>query len=348
MAKSEFRKFIDQAGTLPDDVVLGHIVWHTVNDGAYELSVIEQTFAQLDLDPQFIPQPTSAFNAFEKACTNALKVGKPYIIGTAKYDRDGTPLHLTGQIMAIREVFKNDEVVTRRIIREIRDSKSKVLRHEEIGELKLWREQRPGHGKLRRGTEQPPRPTVFVDKLIGGEHGEERPHVDSVIKQFQSEYDRLYRYIDGDKMRAVVREYLKYLNSVMMKSGVYFVHKSREEELFRLQTFVRTMGGGCNLELIPIPELARLRESVIEAFQDEAVKELDEVVSAISKVRGSRTTITSTAFAKLTEQYQTTMRKSTEYTRVLRITQDRTAGAAEIALAALDALRSDMVKQMEA
>lgn len=333
MAKSEFRKYIDQAQDLPSDVVLGNIVWHSVNDGAYPLDKIEKAFDDLGLNPSFVPSPTTEFNAYEKACTMALRAAKPYPLTKG----------MVGEVMAIREVFKDNEQVIRHIVREVRDAKRKKLRHETVAELVLFRAQAGAGGKLQRGSHRL-RAVIHADRLLTGE----KQQIEAVIHKWEEEFDRLYNFIDGDKARAIVRDYLGFLNAVMMKSGVYFVHKNREDELFKLQTFVGgTLANGCGLELFPIPELKRLRESVIEAFQDEAVKELNEVVSAISKVRSTRATITSSALAKLTDQYQGVMRKANEYTRTLRCTQDRTAGAAEVALESLNALRSDMQKQME-
>jgi hypothetical protein len=338
VAKSEFRKFIDQAQELPSDVVLGNIVWHRVNDGAYALEDIEKSFDALGLNPTFVPQPTTEFNAFEKACTNALRATKPYALQTVKGE-----VVQTGEIMAIREAHKDGEQVIRHVVREVRDRQRKRLRYETVAELILMRAQPDSGGKIRRGSHRL-RATIHVDRLVRGEQG----RVEAVVKTWEQEFDRLYNFIDGDKARAIVRDYLGFLNAVMMKQGVYFVHKNREEELFRLQTFVdTTLANGCGLELFPIPELKRLRESVIDAFQDEAVKELNEVVAAINKVRSTRATITGPALAKLTDQYQNVMRKANEYTRTLRCTQDRTAGAAEVALESLNALRSDMQKQME-
>lgn len=344
MAKSEFRKYVDQTQELPADVVLGNIVWHTVVDGAYSLARIEELFVKLDLDPAFIPARTTAFNAFEKACTKALQAAKPYPLDSARSQR-------VGEIMAIREVSRTHEIVVRHVIREVRDSNEKKLRHEAVAELTFFR-QTPGSNGLIDHSATPKRKVAFFPVLMDGEE----PHVNAVIDRWNQEFDRLYNYVDGDKVRAVVRNYLGFLNAVMMKQGVYFVHKNREDELERLQTFVHSLvnemssseDSGCRLELMPIPEIKRLRESVIEAFQDEAVKELSEVVAAIQKVRSSRETITPQAFAKLSDQYQTTMRKASEYARTLRCTQDRTAGAAETALESLNALRGDMVKQMEA
>lgn len=334
MAKSEFRKYIDQAQELPSDVVLGNIVWHTVNDGAYSLADIEKSFDDLGMNPAFVPSPTTEFNAFEKACTNAVRASKPYPL----------PQNQVGEVMAIREAYKDDQQVIRHIVREVRDAKAKRLRYESVAKLILFRAQPGSDGKIMRGSHRL-RAEIDSSVLLRGE----QDHIKAVIDKWSEEFDRLYTYIDGDKARAIVRDYLGFLNAVMMKQGVYFVHANREDELAKLQTFVSTtLQNGCRVELFPIPELKRLRESVIEAFQDEAVKELNEVVAAISKVRTTRATITPQALAKLTDQYQGVMRKANEYTRTLRCTQDRTAGAAEIALESLNALRADMQTQMEA
>jgi len=343
MAKSEFRKYVDQAQELPDDVVLGNIVWHTVNDGAYSLTDIEKAFDDLGLNPSFVPRPTTEFNAFEKACTLALRATKPYELARGKVDGQMVTTEV-GEIMAIRESHKDSEQVIRQVVREVRDHQKKRLRYEVVAELILMRAVADSNGKVRRGSHRL-RATVLVDNL----HRNEKAQVESVIDRWEAEFNRLYEFLDGDKVRAVVRNYLGYLNAVMMKDGVYFVHKNREDELLRLQTFVgTTLANGCAISMFPIPELKRLREEVVEAYQDEAVKELNEVVAAISKVRSTRQSITPAALAKLTEQYQNVMRKANEYTRTLRCTQDRTAGAAEVALESLDALRADMRAQMEA
>lgn len=343
-AKSEFRKYVDQAQDLPDDVVLGNIVWHTVVDGAYPLAAINDAFEHLGLNPSFIPPPTTAFNAFEKACTKALNATKPY-------DLDSSLGHQrTGEIMAIREIASSNDMVVRHIIREVRDSRAKRLRHEAVAELTFIRQPTGADGRVDRNTAPQIKATIWSDTLMPGEEDQVR----AVTNRWAAEFDRLFNYVDGDKTRAIVRNYLGFLNAVMMKSGIYFVHKNREDELLLLQQFVIgltdhvTGESACQLEMMPIPEIKRLRESVIEAFQDEAVKELTEVVAAIAKVRSQRATITAPALAKIQTQYEAVMRKANEYTRTLHCTQDRTAGAAEMAMESLRELHADMRKQMEA
>lgn len=336
-AKSEFRKFVDSTQALPDDVTLGNIVWHTIADGKYELSAIEKLFEQLDMSPEFIPLPSSQINAFQKACTRAKMVSKPFDLGRN-----------THEIMAIREVVKDREILRYDIIREVRDPRARKLRHEAVAELILYRPGPRSDGKIDRTVAPVLRSKIFDQVVMDGE----LPFIQEVIDRHYEEFHRLYTYIDGDKLRWLVREYLGFLNAIMMKPGVYFVHRNRDADLVKLSTFVGAIAEQASvdsrIEMMPVPDLKRLRESVINAYQVEAVKEFNEVVGQVTKIRSTRDTITPEAFAKVREQYNAVSRKALEYTRTLGVTQDMTAGAAEIALESLAALQSDLQKQLEA
>lgn len=336
-AKSEFRKFVDATQALPDDVTLGNIVWHTIADAPYDLGTIEKLFEQLDMSPEFIPLPTSQIHAFQKACTRAKAASRPFELGRN-----------THEIMAIREVVKDKEQLRYDIVREVRDPRARKLRHESVAELVLYRPGPRSDGKIDRTVPPVLRAKIFDQVVMDGE----LPFVQEVIDRHYEEFNRLYSYIDGDKLRWLVREYLGFLNAIMMKPGVYFVHRNRDADLGKLSTFVATIaeqsGADSSVEMMPIPDLRRLRESVISAYQVEAVKEFNEIVGQIAKIRSTRDTITPEAFAKVREQYNGVARKALEYTRTLGVTQDMTAGAAEIALESLTALQTDLQKQLEA
>lgn len=331
-AKSEFRKHVDKHEELPRDVVLGYIAWFTVNDAAYPLVTISDTFDQLMLDSRFLPAETSAFNAFEKACSNALKAAKPY----------GLASEQQGEIMAVREAQKTDEKVVRHIVREVRDSKRARLRFEPVAELVLFREKADSRNKIVRGSGRI-RSSIWDDRLLPGERAE----VERVIHAWEAEYNRLYDFIDGDKARKIVRDYVGFLNGVMMKSGVYFVHVDQDEQLQKLAEFTASLGNGCSMELMPIPDLPKLRTSVVAAFQEQARRDLDDVVKAIAKIRSTRGVITASAYAKVKAQYEEVMRNAKQHLRTFKVTQDVTADSAEIAMDMLMALESDMRKQAE-
>ena len=138
-----------------------------------------------------------------------------------------------------------------------------------------------------------------------------------------------------------------YLNAVQMKPSVYFVHSSRSDELERLKTFADGLGTA-SLMLLPQADLPRLRQDIIDAFQEEAEKDLSQVIVDIQKLRSSRSgDIRPAAYVKIKEDYDRVMRKASEYSRTLQIGQDRTAGAAELAIDALMALQADVMKTLD-
>lgn len=325
-AKSDLRKYIDQTQALPADCTLGNILWYSVEDKTYDVEQVHQTFDLLNLNPAMLPPEIKAINAFEKASSE---------IDRVKYPMPGG---LEAELL-IHEVARDEETVLRQVTRKIRDAAHKELGFDKVGELVFYRDVTRG-GKVQRGTSR--LRTSLEPGLEDWERVELLRHLEVVETAFP-----LYRdNYDGNKIRGVVRDYVGYLNGVMMRSGVYFVHSTRTEELERLQTFVRSLDG-CSMTLFPLPELKAMREEVIEAYQVEAVKELQEVVAAIQKVRGTRKQLKPEMHRKLKDQYETVMRKASEYGRTLRVSQERTAGAAELAMDALLSLEADMRKQME-
>lgn len=325
MNTSAIRKYMDDTGELPADALLGHIVLYTVNDGEYRHNDVELWFDELNLNPAFLPEPNRPVDAYKKATAAADEF---------EYDLpDGN----TAQVL-VRDVMSDSEMIIRHLIREVRDPRRKRLAYGKIGEAVFYRPKVAG-GKAQIGSE---RFRLNVDNaaLLN----DERRPLDALVHRISQSYDRHCNAMDGMKMRAVIRDYVKSLNAVAVKSGVYFVHVTRKDELERLRTFVDRLGNGCTMQMIPLVDLKEQRSMVIEAFQTEAEKALTEVVQEIARVRATRATITADAYGKLKTRYDSVIMRAKEYTRTLNVSQDRTAGAAEVALEALSALQYDMLK----
>jgi hypothetical protein len=330
--KSDLRKYIDTTQALPADCVLGNILWYGVEDKPYDVDHVKQSFDLLNLNPSVLPPDNKSINAFEKASQE---------IHGRKYPLPGD---LEAELL-IHEVSRDEETVLRQVTRKVRDAKQKELGYDKVGELVFYRDVTRG-GKVQKGTSRLRTSLVPFGPGSATIEAGERVELLKALEEVETCFP-LYRDTwDGNKVRGILRDYVGYLNGVMMRSGVYFVHSTRTTELEALQKFARGLDGG-SMTLFPLPELKAMREEVIEAFQAEAAKELGEVVAAIQKVRGTRKTLTPEMHRKLKEQYNTVMRKATEYGRTLRVTQERTAGAAELASDALLSLEADLRKQME-
>jgi len=139
-AKSDFRKYLDSAGELPRDCLLGNVVLFTIRDGEYDRDEIEKWFTELDLNPSFIPAPNNPLNAFEKA--------------TSRVDDTGyeMPDNKQGHVL-VREVVSDKEHVVRQLTREVRDAGRRRLGYDKIGEAVFYRPKTES-GRVQYGSER--------------------------------------------------------------------------------------------------------------------------------------------------------------------------------------------------
>lgn len=324
-AKSDFRKYIDTTQGLPADVVLGWIVIFQVRDGAYDRTVMEQTFDELDMQQSLLPAPNNPLHAFEKATSS---------INDSDYKLpNGDICHVL-----VREAKSDNERVVRQLTREIRDPRRGKLGYSPIGECVFYRPKVQG-GKTQYGSE---RCVMRVDSAALSTH--EAPELAALLQTMRDRYDQHLNFIDGMKYRAVVREYLLYLNALKIKDGFYFVHSNRVDELEKLRTLVERMGGGTTLWTMPLVDLGAQRQMVIEAYQVEAEEALNDVIKKIQHVRSTRKSVTPEAYAKLMDEYKTAVNRAKEYARTLKVRQTTTLAAEELALDALASLQAEMLK----
>lgn len=323
---AEFRRHLDEAGALPPGCMLGYIVYSTVEEAPYDAAVMENLFTKLGLNPQFLPGPINPADAFEKATTACSGFKYDTSLGQAE--------------ILIREVVRDKNSVVRKLTREIKDAKGRRLDYTEVGEFVFYRPTAV-NGSVDHRT------ATVRSSLALGVVDAERAVLSELVRKFDTEYHRYRDFHDGQRVRKIIRDYLLYLNAIQMKPSVYFVHNSRASELEGLQSFVNTLhiNGRTSMSLLPIPELAAMRQEVITAFEREAEEALLGVVAEIQKLRKTRKgPIKPEAYARVKEKYDDVINKAREHSRTLQVGQDRTGAAAEIALNALVALQSDVIE----
>lgn len=332
MKDRTLREYIAENASLPQDVVLGHIVWFEVADGAYSGPDLAASFDRHQLNPEFLPPAINPADAFEKASKSV--EGLKYQVRL--------PNNTNGRAeVLVREAARTPQQITRHLIREIRDDSRRRLSHDKVGEFVYYRPKTDGNGRVDPGSA---RVRSSLDPML---MEAERTLLAGMVDQFDSLYTQFRNFHDGQKLRAVLRNYLLHLNGVLMKSSVYFVHVNRAEELHRLRAFVDEFDG-LNLVMWQIPDLAEHRAEVIEAFQREAEKELANVVAEIQKVRSTRKgKINPAQFLRCKELYDSVVARAGEHSRTLDLAQVRTSAASELALEALLRLRADVLDAEE-
>lgn len=323
---SEIKEYLDSTGTMPEDALIGRIVLFTISDEPIAQQDISDWFDELRLNPTLLPPPIKAVDAYKKATS---------LIDGQEYDLGGG---LTATLLC-RDVASPNQYIVRHVMREVRDSKNRVLTYDKVIEATFYRPVIGKDGRAQRGTERF-RLTVINDDLRPGERG----RMDATILKIEDSYKRYHGYLDGQKLRAVIRSYLKYLNAIEIKGGVYFINSNRVPELTQLQTLVSRFGGKCRMDLIPLVDLGAQRDMVVEAFQREAAEALNEIVQEVAHLRTTRKKITPKAYAAIRVRYDEVIAQAKEYLRTLGISQDVTAGAAELALDSLIQLQTDMLE----
>lgn len=324
------QQYVQDNATLPPEVVLGNIAWFEVADGRYDALALEASFVKHGLDERFLPAAINPADAYEKASRGA--EGHKYDVvlpGGAKGRAE----------ILVREVARTDTQIIRHLIREVRDSGNRKLAYDPVGEFVFYR-------PTLRGGKIDPSSANVRSTLQPHLAPQEQVMLTGLVDQFDKDYDRYRRFHDGQKLRGVLREYLLYLNAVLMKSSVYFVHTSRSDELRRLQAFTEDFDG-LSLTLWQIPDLLSHREAVIEAFQREAEKDMAGIIASIAKLRSTRKRdVTPAQYLKIKAEYDAVVRRAGEYGRTLQISQSRTEGAAELAAEALASLQGDVYRAM--
>lgn len=325
---STLHEYLTEAGELPEDVLLGRIVLFTVVDGRYKFSDIDQWFDDLHLNRAMMPAANKAVDAFRKA-TSALN-GETY------------PLEGGAQeaYLLCRDVAINDNYVRRQITREIKDSKKRKLSYDEAITCTFYRAMRADRagGTRRRGERLDVRVRQENLRVV------EYPVAEKLANRIHRDFLAYYEYLDGNKVRGTVRKYLKHLNAIEIKGGVYFVHISKDDELQRLADFVTRLGGGCYMATLPIVDLKKEREFIADAFEREASQALQDLTKEAKDLLQTRKTITPEMYQKMKQKFDNVLANANEHMATLEVSQDLTAASAEVALEALGALREEMLK----
>lgn len=320
MTINNVREILDDSGDLPDSVLLGRLVLFTISVGDSSISraALEQQFVDNNLRTDTLPPEINPADAFRKATSEA----------KAEYTRDdGT----TCQVLA-RDVATTREYIKRQITREVKDSKARRLSYARAISCTFYRPQQiTENGKLtiRKGSE---RVSIQVDPTELDPA--ELPEMRRIAREIGARYQRHSHYLDSNRIRHTVREYLKALNAIEIKGGVYFVHISQADELRRLEGVISQLGASM-MHTIPLVDIKREREMITAAFEREAAQNLQDLSKEVKDLLTTRKKVTPAAYSKMKAKFEDTVNKAQEHMSNLQISQDITGAAAEIALNSL-------------
>lgn len=312
-AIADYRQRMNGADTI------GDLLWFSIVGARVMRETMVDWFNELGLDDRYLPHPIKPVDAFRKATGEA----------RLTYDLPGDGE--TAELM-IREVDYDNDHVVRHVMREVRDRRNKRLSYERVGEAIFYRQSRSAKVQGIGGA-------AVRFTLHSGLDEAETTKLKAFVDLIQSHYIDLCTYLHSDAVRACVRNYVTDLNAVLLRpsGGVYFVHASRRSTVDALRTMVKRVSSQCRFDTVPLPDSTEQREMVTDAFQEEIVKATNLLLRSIGeandKYKGGK--IPPTVYARIQAQYQASVERSEEFTRVLGLAQGRAGSALEMALDAV-------------
>ncbi|MGZ3140470.1 DUF6744 family protein [Lentzea chajnantorensis] len=331
---------LSRAFDVGDAPLLGHLVMYSVYDAKVTPAMITQWFGELGLDTDFLPPDLRASDAYEKV-TGPSGVKATYALDdpTANF-RDVKQRNKPSNLatLMIRLVRKDGGQIVHHVVREVRNEVQSKLTYDPLmAELTFKRDNEKGAAEGAGSLEIRP-----YQGAIKNLPPDEQDRVRKVLEEIKYWFDYRRTYLDSDKLRKVVRNYLEHLKAVMVRpgGGVYFVHAQHAETIAALHELVKRFGGMGNkkssLTRIPLLDQEEMREMVIEAFTSKAAEELEKLAEEIAAAKrdGAKAHVIEKLYARFRELKASTEEHST----LLSTSLDDTTSALELVQLQLSSL----------
>jgi hypothetical protein len=316
-----------EAGETP---LLGHLVLYSIFDGRVTPEKLEKWFDELGLDNGFLPGVLRADAAFEKV-TGPAGVRRVYPLDDPTADprpksrRKADAIGRQATLM-VRHVRRDRQEIVRHIVREVRDEQETKLTYDsKLGEA-VFRfdasaQSAPGAGALRVAPDN-----GAIAALPEAEQGVVR----DLLGEITTAYQHRCTFYSGDRLRAVIREYVEDLGGIKVRptGGVYFVHRQHADVLAALRTLVSRFGEGSHFVRIPIPDQDEMREMIVTAFTTQARDELNQLATEIAAAH--RDGAPDHVVAKLHRRFRDVQKATAEHSELLSTSLDDTTAALDL------------------
>jgi hypothetical protein len=267
--------------------LLGHLVLYSVFSGEVTPDLCQAWFTELGLDMALCPGEIRACDVYERI-TGPSGVRRKYPIGEPQNRRQRRKEGARERegLLMIRHVSRDNNAIVRKLVREVRDEERVQLEYDaSLAVLAFIRDQADGAAPGAGSLAIQPDPAA-IEALPAAE----QQHIEEVLGEVRESFERGRVYLSGDKLRAVIRDYVESFAPIRVRptGGVYFVGRQHAQTLGALRELVRRFGHGSNLTRVPIADQDEMREMVISAFIARADTELRKLADEIDKARRSQ------------------------------------------------------------
>jgi hypothetical protein len=317
--------------------VLGYLVLYSVFDGRVTRDALEHWFAELGLDPAFVPPPIRAVDAFEKVTGPAgIRVTYPLDEpGQARRRRRRQDSQERVATLMIRHVRRDGHQIVRHVVREVRDEAATRLSYDtRLAECVFGRDSHPaaahGAGALHLTPDH---------AAIGALPPSEQERVQAMLADLQAAYQRHCTYLSSDRLRGVLRTYIENLNAIRVRptGGVYFIHRRHAGTLAALRELVSRFGADSHLARVPLPDQEEMREMVITAFTTKSREALDRLARDIATAQRDGDTAPA-AIQALHKRFRDLQAATAEHAKLLNTSLDDTTATLKLVNAQIASL----------
>jgi hypothetical protein len=254
---------------LPSEAFLGSLCYFSISMADVHLKNAHRDLAAAGLSTGTLRKNLRPVDAFRKA-TNEMK---------KKFAPDNG---VRSELM-VRPVGEDGEQAYRHLILEravVQKGKKRRVLYEKVGEVTFTRGFKKdgeyhGHGvEVRRTTDN------LTDVLTT----EEDQWLTERLLTFEDRYNHLLNYMDSHAVRSFVREYIDELNGTCVKEsgGLYFIQQTNVSTINKLAAWVKSIGS--EFHTLPLLNLTEQREMIMEAFEEETLKEVERLMGELSKI----------------------------------------------------------------
>lgn len=249
---------------LTDDLILGHVAWYTVTKPRLTHDDIMTLIADLKLDPNIVPKPPRAGDAFKRACRYS--------------EVSNVPIPLTADVanFMFRPVAQTIDEIERHLVVEVLDPQGRKLSHHTVAELRFERKNSNLHVKV-----------LKVNQGID-------PLTKKVMDDFATTATEATMYIEAQVIRRMIRAQLENCNAILARSkgSVYFVPKRYKDKLEALEQFLSHCGVGSGMHTLPLVDDTKQQKFISNAFSEGVHDTATQIISELKALKDQESQVT--------------------------------------------------------
>lgn len=261
--------YTEAIANLPQEAFLGSLLYFSISQADVNLENARRDLADVGLATGTLRKNLRPIDAFKKASRDFGKkfpthndVRSELLVRSAGEDGEQSYVHLILERVAMQA------------------GKKRRIFYEKVGTLTFSRGFKKdgeyfNHGvEAVRTTGNLPQPLTLAEDQWLTER----------LATFEDSYDHRLRYLDSHAVRTFVREYIYDLSGTCVKEsgGLYFVKQDHADTIDKLGSWVKEIGS--EFHSLPLLNLADQKQMIMEAFEDETVKEVDRLVGEVAKI----------------------------------------------------------------